>query len=56
MNVVNHFVPAVYAVATLKIYFDMVRGWQPEKKPIFLFRPIWAGLRKNKKRDSDISI
>ncbi len=35
MNVVNHFVPTGYAVATLKIYFDMVRGWQPEKNRYF---------------------
>ncbi len=68
MNVVNHFVPAGYAVygidhighgksdgkrvyverfqdytATLKIYFDMVRGWQP-KNPIFLVGHSMGGL------------
>lgn len=68
MNVVNHFVPAGYAVygidhighgksdgkrvcverfqdytKTLKKYFDMIRGWQPEK-PIFLVGHSMGGL------------
>ncbi|MEA3441213.1 MAG: alpha/beta hydrolase [Chloroflexota bacterium] len=68
MNVVNHLVPAGYAVygidhighgksdgervyverfqdytKTLKIYFDMVRDWQPEK-PIFLIGHSMGGL------------
>jgi acylglycerol lipase len=68
MNVVNHFVPAGYAVygvdhighgksdgkrvcvdrfqdytKTLKIYFDMIRGWQPIK-PIFLVGHSMGGL------------
>lgn len=68
MNVVNHFVPAGYAVygidhighgksdgkrvcverfqdytKTLKKYFSMIRGWQPEK-PIFLVGHSMGGL------------
>jgi len=68
MNIVNHFVPAGYAVygidhighgksdgkrvclerfqdytKTLKKYFDMIRGWQPEK-PIFLVGHSMGGL------------
>lgn len=68
MNVVNHFVPAGYAVygidhlghgksdgkrvcverfqdytKTLRKYFSMIRGWQPEK-PIFLVGHSMGGL------------